>query len=86
MTYDKKELEELSIKYFGLNHAKLSFTEKMEQIFPPIDSGLARIVAEADKRLSPEGADQILYNILKANEAVPAVLEELRKAKAQKQK
>lgn len=84
MAYNKSELEELSIKYLGKNHAELTVDEKFKRLNIPLDSELEKKARESYDTMSAEQINESLYHLLLAAEAVPEVLRLLREAKARR--
>jgi len=81
MAYDKEDLEQLSIKYFGTNHTELSIEDKFDRLNIPVDSELAEKARKNYQTMSAEQINESLYHLLLAAEAVPKVIAELRKQK-----
>ena len=85
MTYNKAELEELSLKYFGPRHAELSIEQKLDQLIP-LDSGLSQKARENYQAMSAEQINESLYHLLLAAEVVPKVIAALQSARAKAEK
>jgi len=85
MAYDKEDLEQLSIKYFGTNHSKLTPEEKFD-ILMPLDSELSKKARDNYRAMSSEQISEALYHSLLAAEALPEVIAALQSARAKAEK
>ena len=76
MTYNKAELEQLSIKYFGPDHERLSPQEKLLEVIEkmPLDSVMYKVAVESAKKMDSNRANEALYHFLVADEILPEVL------------
>ncbi len=82
MTYNKSELEELSLKYIGQNHADLSPQEKLVKLLEdlPLDNVAYQAAVEGARKMDSIKADKVFYDLMTALEELPKSLDDLEAA------
>jgi len=76
MTYNKAELEELSKKYFGPDHERLSPQEKLLELIETmsLDSVEYEVAVKGARKMDSNRANEALYHFLVADEMLPEAM------------